>query len=147
MLLANSQYRRCGLGLWCLTPLFYFSYIVAVSFIGGENNSTQRKLPTGHKYGIRTHNISGDRHCFTGTCSYKANYHTITTTTSPAIFGKYSYWHESGKTLNSDSTHHFFGNACTCTLRFFQFPSCCLILSVYILMSFDFSFGRLFGVR
>ena len=27
------------LGLWCLTPLStkYFSYIVAVSFIGGEN--------------------------------------------------------------------------------------------------------------
>ena len=56
----------------------YFSYIVAVSFIGGGNQSTQRKPPTCHKSlkilshnvvsssprmtGIRTHNVSGDRH-------------------------------------------------------------------------------------
>ena len=33
----------------------YFSYIVAVSFIGGGNRSTEKKL-------IRTHNVSGDRH-------------------------------------------------------------------------------------
>ena len=26
-----------GVGLWCLAPLFYFSYIVAVSFIGEGN--------------------------------------------------------------------------------------------------------------
>jgi hypothetical protein len=32
-------------GLWCLMPL-YFSYIVAVSLIGGGNRSTLRKLLT-----------------------------------------------------------------------------------------------------
>jgi hypothetical protein len=49
----------------------------------------------------------------------------------------------------SDSTHHFFRNACTKSesFRFSQFSGCCLILSVYILMSFDFPFARLFGVR
>ena len=42
-------------------------------------------------------------------------------------------------TLKSDSTHHFFGYACTKSgsLRFSQFSGCWLILSVYILMSFD----------
>jgi hypothetical protein len=42
--------------------------------------------------------------------------------------------------FQSDSTHHFFGNACTKSgsLRFSQFSGCWLILSVYILMSFDF---------
>ena len=50
--------------------------------------------------------------------------------------------------LKSDSTHHFFGNACTKSLssRFSQFSGCWLILSVYIIMSFDFPFVRLFGV-
>jgi hypothetical protein len=40
----------------------------------------------------------------------------------------------------SDTTHHFFGNACTKSgsLPFSQFSGCWLILSVYILMSFDF---------
>jgi hypothetical protein len=44
------------------------------------------------------------------------------------------------------STHNFFGYACTKSgsLRFSQFSGCWLILSVYILMSFDFPFGRLF---
>ena len=48
-----------------------------------------------------------------------------------------------------DSTHHFFRNACTKSgsLRFSQFSGCWLILSVYIIMSFDFPFVRLFGVR
>ena len=48
-----------------------------------------------------------------------------------------------------DSTHHFFRNACTKSgsLRFSQFSGCWLILSVYILMSFDFPFVRLFGVQ
>ena len=48
--------------------------------------------------------------------------------------------------LKSDSTHHFFRNACTKigSLRFSQFSGCWLILSVYILMSFDFPFVRLF---
>ena len=44
---------------------------------------------------------------------------------------------ESGRfgALKSDSTHHFFRNACTKSgsLRFSQFSSCWLILSVYIL--------------
>ena len=59
--------------------------------------------------------------------------------------------HESGRfgALKSDSTHHFFRNACTKSgsLRFSQFSGCWLILSVYIIMSFDFPFVRLFGVR
>jgi hypothetical protein len=33
------------------------------------------------------------------------------------------------------------------SLRFSQFSGCWLILSVYIIMSFDFPFVRLFGVR
>jgi hypothetical protein len=58
---------------------------------------------------------------------------------------------ESGRfgALKSDSTHHFFKNSCTKSglLRFSQFSGCWLILSVYIIMSFDFPFIRLFGVR
>jgi hypothetical protein len=40
-------------------------------------------------------------------------------------------------------------NACTKSgsLRFSQFSGCLLILSVYIIMSFDFPFVRLLGVR
>ena len=40
-------------------------------------------------------------------------------------------------------------NACTKSgsLQFSQFSGCWLILSVYILMNFDFPFVRLFGVR
>ena len=39
-----------GFGLWCLTPLStIFHYIVAVSFIGGGNQNTQRKPPTCRK--------------------------------------------------------------------------------------------------
>jgi hypothetical protein len=48
---------------------------------------------------------------------------------------------ESGRfgALKSDSAHHFFRNACTKSgsLRFSQFSGCWLILSVYIIMSFD----------
>jgi hypothetical protein len=39
-------------GLWCLKPLqqyFSFCYIVAVSFIGGGKQNTQRKPPTCRK--------------------------------------------------------------------------------------------------
>jgi hypothetical protein len=58
---------------------------------------------------------------------------------------------ESGRfgALKSDSTHYFFRNACTKSgsLRFSQFSGCWLILSVYIIMSFDFPIVRLFGVR
>ena len=52
-------------------------------------------------------------------------------------------------TLKSDSTHHLFRNACTKSgsLRFSQFSGCWLILSVYIIMSSDFPFVRLFGIR
>jgi hypothetical protein len=57
---------------------------------------------------------------------------------------------ESGRfgALKSDSTHHLFRNACTKSgsLRFSQFSGCWLILSVYIIMCFDFPFVRLFGV-
>jgi hypothetical protein len=43
--------------------------------------------------------------------------------------------------LKSDSTHHFFRNACTQSgsLRFSQFSGCWLILFVYIIMSFYFA--------
>jgi hypothetical protein len=48
----------------------YFSYIVAVSFIGGGNRSTRHKALTNlntkccimYMGGIRIHNVSGDRH-------------------------------------------------------------------------------------
>jgi len=36
MIRLNEWWR----GLWCLTPQQYFSYIVAVSFIGGVKQST-----------------------------------------------------------------------------------------------------------
>jgi hypothetical protein len=51
--------------------------------------------------------------------------------------------------VKSDSTHHFFGNACTKlgSLRFSQFSDCYMIFSVGWLMIFAFSFGRLVGVR
>ena len=59
---------------------------------------------------------------------------------------------ESGRfcAVESHSTHHLFGNACTMSesLRFSQFSGRWLILSVYILMSFYFPFVlRLLGVR
>ena len=50
--------------------------------------------------------------------------------------------------LKSDSTHHFYRHACTKSeSQFSQFSGCWLILFVYIIMSFDFPFVRLFGVR
>ena len=58
---------------------------------------------------------------------------------------------ESGRfdALKSDSTHHFFRNDCikSGSLRFSQFSGCWLILSVYILMSFNFPFVRLFLIH
>jgi len=58
---------------------------------------------------------------------------------------------ESGRfgALKSDSTHHFYRNAYTKSesLRFSQFYGCWRILFVYMIISFDFPFVRLFGVR
>ena len=68
-----------GRGLWCLMPLSTSANIVAVSFIGRGNRSTQRILLTYPQVtvklyhtilyrvhpamsGIRTHNFIGDRH-------------------------------------------------------------------------------------
>jgi hypothetical protein len=48
--------------------VFNNTYIVAVSFIGGGNRSTLQTLPhnvvssSPRLMGIRTHNVSGDRH-------------------------------------------------------------------------------------
>ena len=37
------MFQRLGLGLWCLTPFQqYFSYIMAVTFIGGENHDLRQ---------------------------------------------------------------------------------------------------------
>jgi len=67
------------------------------------------------------------------------------------VIGEHLSRNESGRfgALKADSTHHFFRNACTTSgsLRFSQMSGCWLILAVYILMSFEFPFGRLFGVR
>ena len=68
-------------GLWCLTPLStIFSYIMAVSFIGGGNLSTLRKPLTCRKsiMGFELTNLVVIGTDCTG--SYKSNYHTITTT-------------------------------------------------------------------
>jgi hypothetical protein len=52
-------------------------------------------------------------------------------------------------TCGKTDHHDIARNACTKSgsLRFSQFFDCWLILSVYIIMSFDFPFVRLFGVR
>ena len=75
-----------------------------------------------------------------------SNFHETWTTKS-----RIKWRNESGRfgALKSDSTHHYFRNACTKSgsLRFSQFSGCWLILSVYIIMSLDFPFLRLFGVR
>jgi hypothetical protein len=72
-----------GLGLWCLMPLSkYFSYIVAVSFIGGGNQRKhQPVLATDKLYHIMLFCLSGIQ---TTNCisSCKSNYHTVTTTTA-----------------------------------------------------------------
>jgi hypothetical protein len=68
MIRLNEWWR----GLWCLTPQQYFSYIVAVSFIGGVN---RRKPHTCHKSltqitkqkqknsDIQTGSLLGEDHC------------------------------------------------------------------------------------
>ena len=62
---------------------------------------------------------------------------------------KYGTFLQNKGAVKSDSTHDFFGNACTKSgpLRFSQFSSCWLILSVCWPMSFAFPFGRFLGVR
>jgi len=46
----KSNLMRIGLCLWCLASLQqYFSYIVAVSIIGGRNRSIRRKPQTSRK--------------------------------------------------------------------------------------------------
>jgi hypothetical protein len=57
-------------------------------------------------------------------------------------------WYISGAQL-TPNIRRLYLNACTKSgsLRFSQFSGCWLILSVYIIMSFDFPFVRLFGVR
>jgi hypothetical protein len=58
-------------------------------------------------------------------------------------------WYRNINFLRDRIRRNFFRNACTKSgsLRFSQFSGCWLILSVYILMSFDFPFVRLFGIR
>ena len=64
----------------------YFSYIMTISFIGGGNQSTQRKPPTCHK--SLTHFITQcciEYTSWIGTESIdscKSKYHTISTTTT-----------------------------------------------------------------
>jgi uncharacterized membrane protein len=42
-----SNEKTLGLGLWCLMPIsIIFHFIMVVSFIGGGNRSTRRKLLT-----------------------------------------------------------------------------------------------------
>ena len=101
--LTKLGYEWYGLvlfGLWCLAPLStkYFSYIVAVTFIGWGNRSTQRKPSTCHKsmtnfttycciqytspwikFELTTLVVIGTD-C---TSNCKSNYHMITTMTAP----------------------------------------------------------------
>ena len=90
--------------LWCLTPIstIYFSYIMAVSFIGGGNRNTKRKPLTCHKsltnfitwccieytspwakFELTTLVMTGTD-C-TGCC--KSNYHTIMPKMGPIWLG------------------------------------------------------------
>ena len=84
--------------LWCLTPLLaiFQLYIVAVSFVGGGNQSTRRKPPSCHKSLTNFYHIMLYTSPWSGfepttsvvigtDCidSCKSNYHTITATMSP----------------------------------------------------------------
>ena len=65
LLLLFSYHARVRVrvrGLWCLTPLStIFSYIVALSFIGGENWGTWRKPPNCRK--SLSHNVVSSAPC------------------------------------------------------------------------------------
>jgi hypothetical protein len=75
---------------------------------------------------------------------------TFLTSLSLYIFTKWKCiaYNESGRfgALKSDSTHHFFRNDCTKSgsLRFSQFSSCWLILSVYIIIKNSWHFWLLY---
>jgi hypothetical protein len=89
-----------GFRVYGVQPYFqqYFSNTMAVSFIGGGNQSTQRKPPTFHmsltnlmlhrvhfvraEFKLTTLLVIGTD--FIGSC--KSNYHMITTTTAPGLF-------------------------------------------------------------
>ena len=68
--ISSVNFSWFGLGLWCLMP--YFSYILAVSFIGGGNQSTWRKPPTCRKslYHVMFYRV----HLTWGGKSLKINY-------------------------------------------------------------------------
>ena len=85
----NNCLKWFRFGLWCLSHFQqYFSYIVAVSFIGGGNHwpVTSHRQTLSHTIvsvhlamnGVRTHNFNGDRNsnCY---------YHMIMITTFPSF--------------------------------------------------------------
>jgi len=45
----NQSINQSGIMTMVFNAIYYFSYIVAVSFIGGGNRSTRRKPPTYRK--------------------------------------------------------------------------------------------------
>ena len=85
---------------------------------------------------------AGFWYCFDNYFTYLVSVLLTAETFEPLWSGRFG-------ALQSYSADYFFRYACTKSgsLRFSQFSGCWLILSVYILMSFEFSFGRLFGVR
>jgi hypothetical protein len=108
LIMGLLRYNNWGLGLWCLTRFFqqYFSYIVAVSFIGEWYRSTQRKPQICRKSLTNFITKGCDRvHLALAgfeltmlvvigtacTGCFKSNYHTITTTTAPTIISFFTY--------------------------------------------------------
>ena len=94
-----------------------------------------------------------DRHNITETL-LKVALNTITTPCLPITQQlsqqcKLNWFIWTSVKIPKDLYHHFFKDVCTKSgsLRCSLFSGCWLNLSVYILMSFDFPFVRLFGVR